>query len=117
MDLQFFASQGMGNLIKDSSSYKDLAKNHSADDLIKNLENSGWAKVVDPPRSARSGEAIKFTNPENGDIIRIMPNPADGKPYFKVQNKGGGWLDEFGKFPSNATKQELRDLTHFYFKE
>lgn len=108
---------GTGNLIKDSSSYKELAKNHSADDLIKNLEGNGWTKVVDPPRSARSGEAIKFTNPDNGDVIRIMPNPADGKPYFKVQNKGGGWLDEFGNFPSNATKQELRDLTHFYFEK
>ncbi|HGE5783265.1 TPA: T7SS effector LXG polymorphic toxin, partial [Bacillus pseudomycoides] len=99
------------NLIKDSASYKDLAKKNSAQDLINNLENNGWAKVVDPPRSAKSGEAIKFTNPENGDIIRIMPNPANGKPYFKVQNKGGGWLDEFGNFPSNATKKELRDLT------
>ncbi|MDM5186834.1 hypothetical protein QUF99_05535 [Bacillus sp. DX4.1] len=94
-----------------------MAKNNSAKDLINNLENNGWSKVVDPPRSAKSGEAIKFTNPENGDIIRIMPNLDNGKPYFKVQNKGGGWLDEFGNFPSNATKQELRDSTHFYFKK
>ncbi|PDY47359.1 hypothetical protein COL60_25975 [Bacillus pseudomycoides] len=90
---------------------------NSAQDLINNLGNNGWAKVVDPPRSAKSREAIKFTNPENGDIIRIMPNPANGKPYFKVQNRGGGWLDEFGDFPSNATKKELRDLTHFYFEK
>lgn len=105
------------HLIKDSVSYKELAENNSAKDLIDNLDNNGQSKVIDPPRSVKSGEAIKFTNPENGDVIRIMPNPTDGKPYFRVQNKGGGWLDEYGNFPADATKKELRNLTHFYFKK
>lgn|GEM_PF-6657883 len=31
---------------------------------------------------------------------------------FRVQNKGGGYLDNNGLFRSYATKQELSDLIH-----
>jgi hypothetical protein len=49
--------------------------------------------------------------------VRIHAEPGEGTPYFRVQNKGGGYLDNNGVFPSNATKQELRDKTHFYFEK
>jgi len=47
--------------------------------------------------------------------VRIITSPTDGNPYFRVQTSGGNYLGNDGTFPSNATKQELRDLTHFYF--
>lgn len=63
----------------------------------------------------KSGDATIFVDPKTGTKVRIQANPGEGTPYFRVQNKGGGYLNDDGVFPSNATKQELRDQTHFYF--
>lgn len=47
--------------------------------------------------------------------MRIHANPGEGTPYFRVQNSGEGYLNDSGKFPSNASKKEFGDMTHFYF--
>lgn len=51
--------------------------------------------------------ATILTDPSTGTKVRIHAEPGGGTPYFRVQNKGGGYLDD--------NKQELRDATHFYF--
>lgn len=95
---------------------KDFKQIMSPDDLIKNLENSGWTKTVEQG-GKKSGPATILTDPSTGTKVRIHAEPGEGTPYFRVQNKGGGYLDDNGVFPSNASKQELRDLTHFYFEK
>jgi len=64
----------------------------------------------------RSGPATILTDPNSGTKVRIHANPVQGSPYFRVQNGNNNYLDNNGTFPSNATRQELRDLTHFYFQ-
>lgn len=91
-----------------------MAKNNSANDLIKNLEDVGWTKTIEAG-GKKSGDATIFVDPATGTKVRIHANPGEGTPYFRVQNKGGGYLDDDGIFPSNATRQGLRDQTHFYF--
>lgn len=46
----------------DYRNFNDMQKNMSAEDLVKHLKNSGYKKTIDPARSARSGEAILFTD-------------------------------------------------------
>ncbi|RRJ67000.1 RHS repeat protein [Paenibacillus oralis] len=106
--------KGNVNLLTRYSNFNDLAKNTNPKDLIRNLENQGWNKVVEPG-GRKSGPATIFTDPSTGNKIRIHANPGEGTPYFRVQNKGGNYLDQSGNFPSNASRQELRELTHFYF--
>lgn len=55
------------------------------------------------------------SDPSTGTKVRLHATPREGKPYFRVQNKGGGYLEDNGVFPNNASRQELRELTHFYF--
>ncbi|MCK8058729.1 MULTISPECIES: RHS repeat-associated core domain-containing protein [unclassified Fusibacter] len=94
--------------------FDDIARNASPYDLITSLENSGWHKVIEDGGS-KSGPATILTDPVTGTIVRVHATPGEGAPYFRVQNSGGGYLDSTGAFPSDATRQELRDLTHFYF--
>ncbi len=88
----------------------------SPDELIVYLENNGWEKTV-KSGGKKSGTAIIMENPASGTKIRMHLTPSNNKPYFRIQNSAGDYLDKTGKFPSNATKQEMRDLTHFYFKK
>ncbi|MFB9753304.1 polymorphic toxin-type HINT domain-containing protein [Paenibacillus hodogayensis] len=94
--------------------FDNLAKGLTPDDFIKGLEDSGWTKTIESG-GRKSGDATIFLDPSSGTKVRIHASPGEGSPYFRVQNSGGGYLDASGIFPSNATKQELRDLTHFYF--
>ncbi|MBH5318332.1 hypothetical protein I6N90_10985 [Paenibacillus sp. GSMTC-2017] len=87
----------------------------TANEFVKNLENSGWTKTVEQGGKI-SGPATIMTDPKTGTKVRIHAEPGAGTPYFRVQNKGGGYLNDEGVFPSNASKQELRDTTHFYFE-
>ncbi|MEL4028670.1 pre-toxin TG domain-containing protein [Caldifermentibacillus hisashii] len=96
--------------------FSQMGKNMSPNEMISNLEKSGWNKIVEPG-GKKSGPATIFTDPSTGTKVRIHAEPGEGTPYFRVQNKGGGYLDNNGVFPSNATKQELRDKTHFYFEK
>ncbi|WP_420768693.1 pre-toxin TG domain-containing protein [Parageobacillus thermoglucosidasius] len=106
--------KGAGNLLSEYKSFEDLAKNLTPQDLINILERQGWKKEIQPS-GKKSGPATIFTDSTTGIKIRIHATPGQGRPYFRVQNKDGNYLDKNGKFPSNATRQELRDLTHFYF--
>ncbi|CAM3843290.1 hypothetical protein MALU111345_21910 [Marinicrinis lubricantis] len=96
--------------------FSQMGKNMSPNEMISNLEKSGWTKTIEPG-GKKSGPATIFTDPSTGTKVRIHAEPGEGTPYFRVQNKGGGYLDDNGVFPSNATKQELRDATHFYFEK
>ncbi|KEQ21981.1 hypothetical protein ET33_28685 [Paenibacillus tyrfis] len=114
-------AQGTGNAASNSvqwtgKGFKDIGKNSSPNDLANSLENSGWTKTIEQG-GKKSGPATILTDPSSGTKVRIHAEPGEGTPYFRVQNKGGGYLDESGVFPSNASKQELRDLTHFYFEK
>ncbi|TCJ93393.1 UNVERIFIED_ORG: peptidoglycan hydrolase-like protein with peptidoglycan-binding domain [Anoxybacillus amylolyticus] len=115
MDLQFFSEiNSFGKIIGKYSDLEQLAKNTSPSELIKYLEKQGWKKEVQPG-GRKSGPATIFTDPNTGMVVRIHASPGEGTPYFRVQNKSGNYLDKNGNFPSNATRKELRDLTHFYF--
>jgi len=117
MDLQFFSEvNSFGKITGKYSDLEQLAKNTSPSELMKYLEKQGWEKEVQPGGS-KSGPATIFTDYNTGIVVRIHANPGEGKPYFRVQNKAGNYLDKNGNFPSNATRKELRDLTHFYFGE
>ncbi|MCL6458434.1 MAG: hypothetical protein K6T85_10565 [Gorillibacterium sp.] len=94
--------------------FTDIAKSSSPQGLIKSLENSGWRKTVEPG-GRKSGPAIILTDPNTGTKVRIQAEPGEGNPYFRVQNKGGNYLGDDGKFPSNAAKDQMGDLTHFEF--
>lgn len=108
-------SNGANNTLEWSGkNFSQIGKNMSPDELISNLENSGWTKTIEPG-GKKSGPATILTDPATGTKVRIHSGPGEGIPYFRVQNKGGGYLDDNGVFPSNATRQELRDATHFYF--
>ncbi|WP_374018150.1 polymorphic toxin-type HINT domain-containing protein [Paenibacillus thiaminolyticus] len=96
--------------------FNNIGKNNSANDLIKNLEDARWTKTIESG-GKKSGDATIFVDPTTGTKVRIHATPGEGTPYFRVQNKGGGYLNDDGVFPSNATKQELRDQTHFYFRK
>jgi len=96
--------------------FSQLGKNMSPNEMITKLEKSGWKKTVEPG-GKKSGPATILTDPSTGTKVRIHAEPGGGTPYFRVQNKGGGYLDNNGVFPSNATRQELRDATHFNFEK
>jgi len=83
-----------------------MGKNMSPNEMISNLERSGWTKSVEAG-GKKSGPATILTDPSTGTKVRIHAEPEEGTPYFRVQNKGGGYLDDNGVFPSNATKQKL----------
>lgn len=115
LDLQFFAqAKGVSKLIGKTSDFNKLAKSSSANDLIKKLEKFGWDKEIQPG-GKKSGPATVFVDNETGMKVRIHATPGEGTPYFKVMNSGKNYLDKNGNFPSNASKQEVRNLTHFYF--
>ncbi|MBC2074817.1 hypothetical protein HCJ55_13415, partial [Listeria marthii] len=94
--------------------FSEIGATYTPVEFITQLEHQGWIKVIEKGGS-KSGPATILTNPISGEKVRIHALPSNEKPYFRVQNKGGNYLDDTGQFPSNATKQELRDLTHFYF--
>lgn len=107
--------EGMGKTVNwTGDAFDDIARNASPDDLISSLENTGWEKLIETGGS-KSGPATILTDPTTGTKVRIHATPGEGTPYFRVQNVGGGYLDSTGTFPSNASRQDLRDLTHFYF--
>ena len=115
LDLQFFSEiNSFGKIIGKYSDLEQLAKNTSPSEFIKYLEKQGWKKEVQPG-GGKSGPATIFTDPDTGMVVRIHASPREGTSYFRVQNKSGNYLDKNGNFPSNATRKELRDLTHFYF--
>lgn len=95
--------------------FSQIAQNSTPDNLTCTLENLGWNKVIEPG-VGRSGPATILTDPVSGTKVRIHATPTQGTPYFRVQKAGGGYLDTNGLFPSNATRQEVRNLTHFYFE-
>jgi hypothetical protein len=96
--------------------FNTVAKNTTPNELIRNLEQLGWTKTVEPG-GGRYGPATTLTDPVTGTKVRIMTSPLDGNPYFRVQSRGNNYLGSDGLFPSNATRQELRELTHFYFQK
>lgn len=108
------SAEGTVNSLDEHQNYNVLAKHTTPDGLAKDLGAKGWTRT-DEPGGSKSGPTINFTHPEIGTKIRIQPSPNDGNPYFRVQNTNGNYLDANGLFPSNATRQELRILTHFYF--
>lgn len=115
MDLQFFSEiNSFEKIIGKYSDLEQLAKNTDPSEFIKYLEKQGWKKEVQPG-GRKSGPATIFTDPDTGMAVRIHASPREGTSYFRVQNKSGNYLDKNGNFPSNATRKELRDLTHFYF--
>ncbi|WP_316933107.1 T7SS effector LXG polymorphic toxin [Listeria monocytogenes] len=95
--------------------FSKIGATYTPVEFITQLELKGWVRVNEQGGS-KSGPATILTNPISGEKVRIHALPSNKKPYFRVQNKGGNYLDDTGQFPSNATKQELRNLTHFYFK-
>jgi hypothetical protein len=110
------ASGGVGSNVNwTGKNFNDIGKSTNPEDLINNLESSGWSKVIEAGGGG-SGPATILTDPVTGTKVRIMANPAEGSPYFRVQNAGGNHLGSDGLYPSNATRQELRDLTYFYFE-
>lgn len=115
----FKALDKTGDTIKafkwEGKSIKAIANNLTPNELIQQLEKKGWQKSIEQGGS-KSGVATIFINPSTGEKIRIHANPGYGIPYFRVQNSGGNYVDASGVFPSNATRQEVRELTHFYFK-
>ena len=98
-----------------NTNFKDIANTKSPSQFIKELENAGWKKTVEPG-GGKSGPATILTDTKTGIKVRVQESPINGNPYFRVQNKGGNYLEANGSFPSNATKQEMRNLTHFEFK-
>lgn len=109
--------KGVGNAFQwTGKNFSQMGKNMSPNEMISNLEKSGWTKTVEAG-GKKSGPATILTDPSTGTKVRIHAEPGEGTPCFRVQNKGGGYLDDNGVFPSNATKQELRDSTHFNFEK
>ncbi|WP_287022154.1 hypothetical protein [Cohnella sp.] len=105
----------MGNAFQwTGKNFSQIGKSMSPEELISNLEKSGWTKTIEPG-GKKSGPATILTDPNTGTKVRIHATPGEGNPYFRVQNKGGNYLGDDGKFPSNATKEEIGDLTHFEF--
>ena len=95
--------------------FNQVAQQTTPRQLIRTLERAGWRKSVEAG-GGRSGPATVLTDPATGTTVRIHMTPAKGaRPYFRVRNAGGNYLDSNGLFPSNATRQQVRDLTHFYF--
>lgn len=94
--------------------FSKIGENYTPNKFIEQLEQQGWIKTIEQGGS-KSSPATILNNPSTGEKVRIHTSPSNGKPYFRVQNKGGNYIDDTGKFPSNATKQEVRDLAHFYF--
>ncbi len=110
-------AKGTGNSFQwTGKNFSQMGKSASPNEMISNLEKSGWTKTIEPG-GKKSGPATILTDPSTGTKVRVHAEPGEGTPYFRVQNKGGGYLDDNGVFPSNATKQELRDATHFYFEK
>ena len=97
------------------TNFNDIANTKSPSEFIKELENAGWKRTIEPG-GGKSGPATILIDSKTGIKVRVQETPVDGNPYFRVQNKGGNYLNAEGSFSSNATKQELRDLTHFKFK-
>jgi len=108
------AQGAAGNIKWTGKDFNSIGKNATPNELIDSLENSGWTKTVEAG-GGKSGPATILVDPVTGIKVRIHATPGVGVPYFRVQNSGSGYLDHNGLFPSNATKQEFRDLTHFYF--
>jgi hypothetical protein len=98
-----------------NTNFKDIANTKSPSEFIKELEDSGWKKTIEPG-GGKSGPATILTDTNTGIKVRVQESPTNGNPYFRVQNKGGNYLDSDGSFPSNAAKKEMRNLTHFEFK-
>ena len=65
-----------------------MGKNISPNELISNLENSGWKKILESGEK-KSGPATILIEPTTGTKVRIHAEPGDGTPYFRIQNKGG----------------------------
>ncbi len=82
--------------------------------MIERLTEKGWTKEI-TYQSKHSGPAVTMTNQSKSLSIRVMPNPTNGKPYFRVYNLYKNPLNANGVFPSWATRMEMRELTHFYF--
>ncbi len=98
--------EGAGNVKWTGKDFNSIAKNANPNELINSLENSGWTKTVEAG-GGKSGPATILTDPVTGTKVRIHATPGEGTPYFRVQNKGGGYLDNNGSFPSNATNKNL----------
>ncbi|MBD7970094.1 hypothetical protein H9647_18695 [Paenibacillus sp. Sa2BVA9] len=96
--------------------FSKMSEGVSSTEMINNLEKSGWTKTIEPG-GKKSGPATILIDPSTGTKVRIHAEPGEGTPYFRVQNEGGNYLDDNGVFPSNATRQEFRDATHFYFEK
>lgn len=53
--------------------------------MIERLTEKGWTKEI-TYQSKHSGPAVTMTNQSKSLSIRVMPNPTNGKPYFRVIN-------------------------------
>ena len=82
--------------------------------MIERLTERGWTKEI-TYQSKHSGPAVTMTNQSKSLSIRVMPNPTNGKPYFRVINNYGNYLDSYGNILNNVDKIAIRNLTHFYF--
>lgn len=109
------ASNNVTNVEWTGNDFSNIGKKCTPENLIDQLESQGWSKNIEAG-GGKSGPATILKNTSTGEIVRVHTSPSNGKPYFRVQNSGGNYLDNTGNFPSNASRQELRDLTHFYFE-
>lgn len=66
--------------------------------IQRNIEDAGWTKTIEAG-GKKSGDATIFVD-STGTKVRIHANPGEGTPYFRVQNKGGGYLNDDGVFPT-----------------
>jgi hypothetical protein len=95
--------------------FDGLARNLKSNDLISGLERAGWVKTIEAG-GGKSGPATILKNSNTGMTVRVHATPSNGHPYFRARNAGGNYLDTNGVFPHWATTQEMRPLTHFYFR-
>ena len=91
--------------------FNEVGNKYTSEQLINKLDDIGFSKTV-TYKSVNSGPSVNMTR--NNLTFRIQGSPANGKPYFRVYN-GANPLDANGVFPSWATRQQVRNLTHFYF--
>lgn len=92
--------------------FNEVGSKYTPEELINKLEDLGYSKTV-TLQSAKSGPATIMT--KNNITFRIQGSPGVGNAYFRVINGFGNYLDASAQVINNASKQQFRILTHFYF--
>jgi len=91
--------------------FNEVGQKYTPGQLVDKLDDLGFSKNV-TFKSRNSGPA--FIMKRNNLTFRIQSSPMNGRAYFRVYS-GTNPLAANGAFPSWATRQQVRALTHFYF--